>query len=205
MEKKPKTSLESRILTRFVITFVIATSVLSNDCFLHTNWSDFKQRSLLFWFFLLLHIGWNCQKPINYNQQSEMITVSCIQFNPFLLDKGQCWTWWPVPTKVNILLIKELVPHIYFHLCIYKQGLKIKVFTNNNNKGQLVKPYSTTWLCLCNSMSKQQRLIETVLFARNICRLCQLIFDSDHNFHDHGSTCKYTLNCKNEFMLLSRV
>ena len=23
------------------------------------------------------------------------------------------------------------------------------------------------------------------LFARNICRLFQLIFDSDHNFHDH--------------------
>ena len=26
---------------------------------------------------------------------------------------------------------------------------------------------------------------KTVLFARHICRLFQLIFDSDHNFYEH--------------------
>ena len=49
--------------------------------------------------------------------------------------------------------------------------LKIKVFTNNKNKGKLVKPYSTTWLCLCNSMyiymPKQQRLIEKQSIINN--------------------------------------
>ena len=34
-------------------------------------------------FFLLLPIGRNCQKPINYNHQSETITVSCTQIEIF--------------------------------------------------------------------------------------------------------------------------
>ena len=33
----------------------------------------------------------------------------------------------------------------------WKNELKIKVFTNNKNKGKLAKINSTTLLCLCNS------------------------------------------------------
>ena len=80
-EKKLKTSLEFRILTRFVITFVISTPFFCNESIfgpctrvvlfslrmLHKSCSDFRQRSLLYWmkkidqdtgvvfFFILVH------------------------------------------------------------------------------------------------------------------------------------------------------
>ena len=73
-----------------------------------------------------------------------------------------------------------------------KDDLKIKVFTNNKNKGKLVKPYSTTCLCLCNSekgmKNEAAKLnLKTLIVARNNCRFFQSIFDSDRNFHDHCS------------------
>lgn len=80
------------------VYFILAVGVHAAS-FLKTNWSDFEQRSLHLFFFILLLIGRNCQKPIICNHQSETITVSCLQIVFFyffrFLDKVRCRTWWP--------------------------------------------------------------------------------------------------------------
>ena len=75
-----------------------------------------------FWFFLLLPIGRNGQKPINYNHQSETITVSCIQIDPiyiFFFNKAQLTVelhpnvFW----EVRILLVKRVQAPISSEYC----------------------------------------------------------------------------------------
>ena len=74
-----------------------------------------------FRFFLLLPIGRNCQKPINYNHQSETITVSCIQIDPifFFFNKAQLTVelhpnvFW----EVRILLVKRVQSPISSEYC----------------------------------------------------------------------------------------
>ena len=75
-----------------------------------------------FWFFLFLPIGRNCQKPINYNYQSETITVSCIQIDPiyiFFFNKAQLTVelhpnvFW----EVRILLVKRVQSPISSEYC----------------------------------------------------------------------------------------